>query len=456
MQRIAEAYNKLIQSDDYKNFERNLKIAEGKTKEGFKKSVEKRIKLEYAGTVDRGGNINSFVQSGKGLSTASVPLSDLIVGNNILQNISKIYSEMSADKKPIVETNFENVIEGFNLDEEVGKLVFTNSYSGSVLLKGVYHNDTISFYAIKRKNFFCVYDIFNPGLVEKIVVYEYKEKDKKIEMEIYLKGKTEYRTCTICEESWLEIQTQEIEGMAVDGLGYSLTYDGWQVAMIGGYSDYNEDIISNALEIVVNDTSTSQAFNRCLNPILQVPDSMIEYDNNNVGSVKIDDRIVVLRPDDKELKQVQMETKIADWNIQRENLLNNIYFSTGVNKNVLGLMENGGVASSGYAMERSLQRIVSVVNYKRNKCYKALETVITCGAKFKKKNFEIKIIGDDILNKSSKEKLEEKGIENEKLSKLADVFIKLNNSSSDVEMQNMVIELGDKIKESLKLELGGE
>ena len=39
MQRIAEANNKLIQSDDYKNLERNLKISEGKTKEGFKKSV---------------------------------------------------------------------------------------------------------------------------------------------------------------------------------------------------------------------------------------------------------------------------------------------------------------------------------------------------------------------------------------------------------------------------------
>ncbi|MGL5962200.1 MAG: hypothetical protein ACRCZ0_09660, partial [Cetobacterium sp.] len=342
--------------------------------------------------------------------------SDLIVGNNILQDIAKIYSEMASDKKPLIETNIaDEVIEGLEIDTLTGELVYTNTYGGAVLLKGVVNQEdkTFSMYDIKRKDFFEIYDEYNPKLVVGYVVFETISEDKLLKCEIYSEDKTEYRLFDVEGDNWTEKQYEadlSEFGLTADGLGYVNEYEGWQVAYISGYSAYNEDLISNVREIVIQDTTTSQAFNKCLNPLIQVPESMIEYDESGKGAIHIEDRIVTVRTGEAELKQIQIQTNMTDWNIQRENLLQNIYTSTGTNENVLGITKNGSNVGSGVSIERSVQRILSVVNYKRNKVYRALEKVISWGmVQLGNSNAELSIVGDDILNKTTKETLEETG-----------------------------------------------
>ncbi|MGL6099782.1 MAG: hypothetical protein ACRC0G_09165, partial [Fusobacteriaceae bacterium] len=190
---------------------------------------------------------------------------------------------------------------------------------------------------------------------------------------------------------------------------------------------------------------------------IQVPESMIEYDESGKGAIHIEDRIVTVRTGEAELKQIQIQTNMTDWNIQRENLLQNIYTSTGTNENVLGITKNGSNVGSGVSVERSVQRILSVVNYKRNKVYRALEKVISWGmVQLGSSNTELSIVGDDILNKTAKETLEETGLELDNLSKLADTYGKLVQITTDSEIQNMAIQLGENLKEKLKqLGLGG-
>lgn len=459
---LAKSYNKLLQSDDYRYFERNLRIAKGQSTKVFYSDIVKRVKLEFMGAVDDGGNIQSYNwnKAEKCFNISNAKFENLIVGNNILQDVAKIYSEMASDKKPIVETNNEEFMEQFSLDTKTGELVFTSSYSGSTLLKGVVNqeNGTFSMYSIKRKDFFEVYDEFNPELVKAFVVFaKIGEEDSLLKCEIYSEGKTEYRLYAINDDNWQEQQyDSDLSefGLRADGLGYINEYEGWQVAYISGYSAYNDDLVSNVREMVIQDTTTSQAFNKCLNPLTQVPESMIEYDERGIGKVHIEDRVVIVRQGDIEVKQIQMNTNVAEWNIQRENILQNIYVSTGTNENILGITKNGSSVSSGTSIERSMQRILSVVNYKRNKVYEALEQVIKWGyAELKGSELDLVIKGDDILNKTSKEVLEEKGLELDNLGKLADTYGKLVQITTDSEIQNLAIQLGDNLKEKLK-ELG--
>lgn len=453
---LKKSYERLIQSDDYKNFDRNSKIAKGKSTKVFYDDILKRVRLEYMGLVSQSGMITSYEwnSSERKFGTGKSKFENLIVGNNILQDVIKIYSEMASDKKPLIETNQEDFVNKFKIDSVVGECVYTNSYGGAMLLKGVVNqeNGTFSFYDIKRKDFFEIYDEFNPKLIKGYVVFE--QKDKEFKCEIYTDGKTEYRTF---DSDWNEKKySEELSeyGMKEDGLGYIDEYDGWQVSYIPGYSLYNDDLISNAREIVIQDTTTSQAFNKCLNPLIQVPEGMVEYDENNNGKVHIEDRVVVVRPGESEMKQIQLQTNMAEWNIQRDNILQNIYVSTGTNENVLGINKNGSSNASGTSIERSSQRILSVVNYKRNKVYSALQELLKWGYKeIYNSELELAITGDDILSKTSKDIIEEKGMELDNLGKLADVYGKLVQITTDAEIQNLAVEMGESLKEKLK-ELG--
>ncbi|MGL5051545.1 MAG: hypothetical protein ACRC6E_13095, partial [Fusobacteriaceae bacterium] len=166
----------MIKSDDYRNFDRNLKIAQGKSTKVFYADIVKRIKLEFLGKMDDNGNINtySYDSTSKSFSTGQAKFENLIVGNNILQDVIKIYSEMASDKKPIIQSSDEKFLSQFAVDRIVGETVFTNAYAGSVLLKGVVNQDTkeFSFYTIKRNEFFEVHNEFNPELVDSYVVFE--------------------------------------------------------------------------------------------------------------------------------------------------------------------------------------------------------------------------------------------------------------------------------------------
>ncbi|MGL4567456.1 MAG: hypothetical protein ACRCU6_02875, partial [Fusobacteriaceae bacterium] len=100
MKEIFESYKKLKTRDDYKHFIRNRKIAEGKTTEVFYPEIVKRVKLEHLGMINERDEIRSYVYSNGSLSSTSARFQDMIVGNNILQDISKVYSEKAADKEP--------------------------------------------------------------------------------------------------------------------------------------------------------------------------------------------------------------------------------------------------------------------------------------------------------------------------------------------------------------------
>lgn len=461
---LKKGYDRLQQLDDYKNFDRNLDIAKGKSTKVFYQDILKRVKLEHMGAVNDKGLINSYSwnSSEKKFSVGTAKFENLIVGNNILQDVVKIYAEMASDKKPVIETNQEDFINEFQLDTLTGEYVFTNSYGGATLIKGVANQEdkTFSFYDVKRKDFFEIFDNINPKLIVGYVVFEIiRDQDKLIKCEIYTEGKTEYRMFAMgdkWEEQQYPIDLSEF-GLKSDGLGYINEYDGWQVAYIPGYSAYNDDLISNVREIVTQDTTTSQAFNKCLNPLLQVPPTMLEDDGKGGRRINVEDRVVIVEPGDVEMKQIQLETNMSEWNIQRENILQNIYVSTGTNENVLGINKNGSSNGSGVSIERSSQRILSVVNYKRNKVYKALEQVLKWGYKeINGADLDLTITGDDILNKSSKEVIEERGLELDNVKKIADIFISLNQSTADVEIQTLANDMKENIKLKLKeLGLGG-
>ncbi|MGL5049501.1 MAG: hypothetical protein ACRC6E_02555, partial [Fusobacteriaceae bacterium] len=338
------------------------------------------------------------------------------------------------------------------------------AYAGSVLLKGVVNQDTkeFSFYTIKRNEFFEVHNEFNPELVDSYVVFE-RIEDGILKCEIYSKGRTEYRMFKTNNENWESISYDldlSFYGLKAteDGKGYYNEYNGWQVSVVEGYSVYNDDLISNVREIVIQDTTTSQAFNKCLNPIIQVPESVVEYDKHGNGKIRIDDRTVIVEKDDRDIKQIQIQTSTAEWNLQRENLLQNIYVSTGTNENILGVNKNGSSLGSGVSIERSMQRILSTVNYRRNKVFNSLKNVLEWGyTELSGKELNLEIVGDDILSKNSKEVIEEQGLELDNLNKLATVYSTLVQLNTDAEIQNMAIQLGEELKEKLKnIGIGGK
>ena len=432
LKEIFESYKKLKTRDDYKHFTRNRKIAEGKTTEVFYPEIVKRVKLEHLGMINERDEIRSYVYSNGSLSSTSARFQDMIVGNNILQDISKVYSEKAADKEPIIKSNNDEWINKFDIADTVSELVFSSSYGGAILMKGVYSDDKFSYYAIKRNGFFEIYNPYNPQLIDGFVVFsQLEEEEDKLLLEIYHEGRTEYRAVSIKDDTWEEIAyPYELEGMKADGKGYINEYEGWQVGYIRAYSDYNNDLVSNVREIVIQDTTTSQSFSKCLSPILQVPESLIEYDNNGNGVVRVDDGIITVRKEDKDIKQIQLQTNVAEWNVQRKNIFDNIYKSTKTNENVFGLSANGSENASGTSKERSMESLISVVRNKRNKCYRALEAVLKWGYNQEMNGaLEIVIEGTDVLEISEKEKLENQALEIQNL-------ITLDKYLGDSEIQN--------------------
>lgn len=458
IKRIQEAYAELMKKDDYQNYARNRKLAQGKSKDVFRTDVIKRVKLEYMGVTD-GNDIISYRydRNGNKFYSEKSSIDSLIIGNNILQSISKKYAELASDKYPLIKIDNEEILKEIKnsipLDTKTGEYVFTSSWNGDLLLKTVIVDNKVNIYDIKRKDFFEIYNIYNPQLVDGFVVFELlkEEKGSNIRVEVYTEGKTEYRLFKMGDE-WEELQYDiDLSEVAfIEGKGYIKNYEGWQVGYVKCTSDYNLDIVSNVAEIVVQDTTTSQAFNKALNPIIQVPPSVLERDKDGNMTIHIEDRVVVVDERDKDIKQLEINTKMDQWNIQRNNLLNNIYTSTGVNKNILGFTLDGADYGSGVAVERSMQSILSIVNYKRNKVYKALETCLNWGYDQIGKNINLEITGDDILNKTKKEELEDEGIEIDNIGKLANVLVTLQNANTDEEIQKMVNDLGEGIKEKMR------
>lgn len=415
--RILKAYNDYLLTDIYKNCDKYRKLSDGKSADVFFKDVKARVNLEYMGIVDNQGYMNTYSMSNGSLTSNSkgCSLKDLVVGNGLLQATTRLYAEYATSKKLVTNQKDFELIKDFDLDDLLGKAMIIQSWAGRLLLKGVTELEKFSFYPVTPKDYFPIRNEYNPKLIDGYVIYNLSQDDKNkntLICEIYELDSIEYRAYKINDSSISEISYPfdlTKNGMIADGLGYKDNQaQGWAVVEIEnifGTSDYNDDLVGNVRELVIGDTLTSQAFQKVANPLLQVPDSLIEVDTNGRSTVRLDNRVVVLSKDDKEVKQVQLETKTQEWKLQRENLQNDAYKQLGVNDLAFGI-DLGGSISSGEAKRRSLERIIATVESKRVKCITGIKNIILWGyKKLKGQDIDLQIEVQDILSLSLTEKM---------------------------------------------------
>ncbi|KXA13319.1 hypothetical protein HMPREF3206_01461, partial [Fusobacterium equinum] len=119
----------------------------------------------------------------------------------------------------------------------------------------------------------------------------------------------------------------------------------------------------------------------------------------------IKDRIVIVEPEDKEIKQIQMNTKTEEWNAHRKNIIEQVYQNTGTNEQAFGLNKNGSSAS-GEAKRRDMERTISTVVAKRDRVFTGFEKVIKWGyQELYHQELEVIITGKDILSLGVGEKI---------------------------------------------------
>ena len=197
-------------------------------------------------------------------------------------------------------------------------------------------------------------------------------------------------------------------GATKDGKGWKKVYKGWQVVEVHNLfkrSDYVEDLVILNRELVVGDTLTSQAFDKVANPLLQVPEGALEYDEEGNLTVKINDRVIIVDPEDKDLKQVELKTKTEEWKTHRTGIIEQIYIATGTNEQAFGLNKNG-IPGSGEAKRRDLERIISTVITKRDRVFAGFEKIIKWGySAIYNGELDITISGKDILSLGVGEKI---------------------------------------------------
>lgn len=416
--RILKAYNDYIQTDIHRNCEKYRKLSDGKSADVFFADVKARVNLEYMGIVNDKGYMKSYyIDNFKSLRTNSTgySLKDLVVGNGLLQATTRLYAEYATSKKLVTNQEDFELIKDFDLDDLLGKTMVIQSWAGKLLLKGVTQLDRFSFYPVTPKDYFPIRNEYNPKLIDGYVIYNLSQDDKSkktLICEIYELDSIEYRAFKIIDNSISEIPYPfdlTKNGMIQDGLGYrDKQAQGWavvEVENIFGKSDYNDDLVGNVRELVIGDTLTSQAFQKVANPLLQVPDSVIEVDKNGRSTVRLDGRVIIVNKDDKEVKQVQLETKTQEWKLHKEDIKNDIYKQLGVNDLAFGI-DLGGSISSGEAKRRSLERTIATVESKRSKCITGIKNIILWGyKKLKGQEIDLQIEAQDILSLSLTEKM---------------------------------------------------
>lgn len=449
-ERILKAYNDYIQTDIHKNCEKYRKLSDGKSADVFFADVKARVNLEYMGIVNDKGYIKSYyIDNFKSLKTNSTgySLKDLVVGNGLLQATTRLYAEYATSKKLVTNQKDFELIRDFDLDDLLGKTMVIQSWAGKLLLKGVTQLDRFSFYTVTPKDYFPIRNEYNPKLIDGYVIYNLSQDDKSkktLICEIYELDSIEYRAYKITDKNIQELPYPydlKINGMIPDGLGYRDNQaQGWAVVEIEnifGKSDYNDDLVGNVRELVIGDTLTSQAFQKVANPLLQVPDSVIEIDKNGRSTVRLDGRVIVVNKDDKEVKQVQLETKTQEWKLHKEDIKNDIYKQLGVNDLAFGI-DLGGSISSGEAKRRSLERTIATVESKRSKCITGIKNIILWGyKKIKGEEIDLQIEAQDILSLSLTEKMSivVQGIQNNVMSlETAIKFLGLLGEKEDKEI----------------------
>ncbi|WP_335969186.1 hypothetical protein [Fusobacterium polymorphum] len=416
--RILKAYNDYIQTDIHRNCEKYRKLSDGKSADVFFADVKARVNLEYMGIVNDKGYMKSYyIDNFKSLRTNSTgySLKDLVVGNGLLQATTRLYAEYATSKKLVTNQKDFDLIKDFDLDDLLGKTMVIQSWAGKLLLKGVTQLNRFSFYPVTPKDYFPIRNEYNPKLIDGYVIYNLSQDDKSkktLICEIYELDSIEYRAYKITDNSITETNypfNLTDNGMVKNGLGYrDKQAQGWavvEVENIFGKSDYNDDLVGNVRELVIGDTLTSQAFQKVANPLLQVPDSVIEVDKNGRSTVRLDGRVIIVNKDDKEVKQVQLETKTQEWKLHKEDIKNDIYKQLGVNDLAFGI-DLGGSISSGEAKRRSLERTIATVESKRSKCITGIKNIILWGyKKLKGQEIDLQIEAQDILSLSLTEKM---------------------------------------------------
>ena len=415
--RILKAYNEYIQTDIHRNCEKYRKLSDGKSADVFFADVKARVNLEYMGIVDKQGYMKSYSINNNSLTSVSqgCSLKDLVASNGILQATTRLYAEFATSKPLITNKQDLELIKEFDFDDLLGKAMVIQSWAGRLLLKGVTELEKFSFYPVTPKDYFSIRNEYNPKLIDGYVIYNLSADDKNkntLICEIYELDSIEYKAFKIINNSISEIPYPfdlTKNGMIADGLGYKDSQaQGWAVVEIEnifGKSDYNDDLVANVRELVIGDTLTSQAFQKVANPLLQVPDSLVEVDANGRSTVRLDNRVVVLSKDDKEVKQVQLETKTQEWKLHKEDIKNDIYKQLGVNDLAFGI-DLGGSIASGEAKRRSLERTIATVESKRSKCITGIKNIVLWGyKKLKGQEIDLQIEAQDILSLSLTEKM---------------------------------------------------
>ena len=398
MEHMYEGYKKLKNSEIYKNFERNKKLFDGKSSEVFYNSVLSRVKLEYMGVIDSNNKYYEFVREGNTIVRREKSFKDLIVGNNILGSITKLYAELASNSEPTInlEEEKKNILEKIDLQDKTSEAVAIQSYGGKLLLKGFIVDNSLYLDIIAPHQYFVVPSILSEEIIEKYVIFN--EEKRTLKAEIYSEGCTEYRMYKIEGQKFEEVDygnDLSQYGATKDGKGWKKVYKGWQVVEVHNLfkrSDYVEDLVILNRELVVGDTLTSQAFD-------------LEYDEEGNLTVKINDRVIIVDPEDKDLKQVELKTKTEEWKTHRTGIIEQIYIATGTNEQAFGLNKNGTPAS-GEAKRRDLERIISTVITKRDRVFAGFEKIIKWGySAIYNDELDITISGKDILSLGVGEKI---------------------------------------------------
>ena len=449
-ERILKAYNEYLLTDIYKNCDKYRKLSDGKSADVFFSDVKTRVNLEYMGIVNKQGYMNTYSMSDGSLvsDSESCSLKDLVVGSGILQATTRLYAEYATSKNLVTNQKDFDLIKDFDLDDLLAKTMVIQSWAGKLLLKGVTQLDRFSFYTVTPKDYFPIRNEYNPKLIDGYVIYNLSKNDKEnktLICEIYELDSIEYRAYKITDNSINEINypfNLSNNGMVIDGLGYKDNQaQGWAVVEIEnifGTSDYNDDLVGNVRELVIGDTLTSQAFQKVANPLLQVPDSLIEVDSTGRSTVRLDNRVITLSKDDKEVKQVQLETKTQEWKLHKEDIKNDIYKQLGVNDLAFGI-DLGGSIASGEAKRRSLERTIATVESKRSKCIAGIKNIILwVYRKLKGMDIDLQIEAQDILSLSLTEKMTivVQGIQNNLMSlETAIKFLGILGKNADEEIE---------------------
>ena len=452
---MYEGYKKLKNSEIYKNYERNKKQFDSKSSEVFYNAILSRVKLEYMGVIDSNNKYYEFVREGNTIVRREKSFKDLIVGNNILGSITKLYAEFASNSEPTVnlEEEKKNILEKIDLQDKTSEAVAIQSYGGKLLLKGFIVDNSLYLDIIAPVQYFTVPSILSEEIIEKYVIFN--EEKRIFKAEIYSEGCTEYRKYKVEGQKFEEIDYEADltqYGATKDGKGWKKIYKGWQVVEVHNLfkrSDYVEDLVILNRELVVGDTLTSQAFDKVANPLLQVPEGALEYDEEGNLTVKINDRVIIVDPEDKDLKQVELKTKTEEWKTHRTGIVEQIYIATGTNEQAFGLNKNG-IPASGEAKRRDLERIISTVITKRDRVFAGFEKIIKWGySAIYNSELDITISGKDILSLGVGEKIiiAAQGITSGILSvESAIKYVNIGNVDIDEEIERLKSDLAYKTK----------